>query len=154
MTLHIKPATNADIQKLPDICYATIRRCYPTIIGADTVETYTKSGAVPSYFSQNKDTTLCLYSDDQLIGAGTYRDNRVDLMMIHHQMHRSGAGSRLLAALEDILLKTHKRLTLDCFTNNLQAMNFYQKHGWKPVRQFQDEYDIHYTVLEKSTPPA
>tara|TARA_R110002072_G_scaffold21793_3_gene76898 strand:- start:1552 stop:2028 length:477 start_codon:yes stop_codon:yes gene_type:complete len=141
--IQLRPATPDDVEPLTALSYKTIRVKYPEIIGADMVEGYIASGAVPQYYADRNAFTRVAVTDGQVIGACALRDNSVDLMMVTLEHHRSGVGAALLADAESILFAQHELISLESFRDNHQAVDFYAKHGWVRREAFTDpDYGI------------
>lgn len=148
MTFSIKAARKEQVDLFPALAKHTILTCYPAIIGLEAVEGYARSGLIETFFQENWRSTLCCYLDDALIGMGAATEDRVDLMIIVPEHHRTGAGSVLLAALETVLFEAHETIWLDSFEKNIQAVNFYLKNGWA-VDHRKTEDGIDYVVMKK-----
>lgn len=149
--LHLRPATLDDVETLTALSYKTIRVKYPDVIGADMVEGYIASGAVPHYYTERNAFTRVAVADGEVIGACALRDNAVDLMMVNLEHHRGGVGSILLSEAESILFADHPEITLNSFRDNRQAIDFYTKHGWTMSEAFTDpDYGIAMVRMTKS----
>ena len=141
--IQLRPATPDDVEPLTALSYKTIRVKYPDVIGADMVEGYIASGAVPHYYAERNAFTRVAVADGEVIGACALRDNAVDLMMVTLERHRSGVGAALLADAESILFAEHALISLESFRDNRQAVDFYAKHGWALGEAFTDpDYGI------------
>lgn len=137
-TLNIRPAIEADIDIMTALSYRTIRQKYPPVIGEKTVEGYIASGAVPAYYRDRLAFTRIAELDGKPVGAVAIKDNEIHLMMVDVDLHRSGIGEALLRDGEAQLFARFDRIELESFRDNLQAVNFYRKHGWVPI----DEYPM------------
>ncbi len=130
--------------------HKTILAKYADVIGKEKVEGYVASGAVPAYYRDRNEHCVVAEQNGSLLGVHAIKDNTLDLMMVDLPYHRSGVGSLLLADAEQRLFANHKKLSLDCFRDNNQAVQFYQKHGWTIDRHFDDlENDIPMVQLVK-----
>lgn len=136
INLTIRPATPADIEPLTALSYRTIRAKYPSVIGADTVEAYIASGAVPAFYRERNSFTRVAEVNGEPAGACAVKEGEIDLMMVALEYHRSGIGSALLEDGERRLFQTHDRIVLESFRDNLQANTFYEKHGWTVEKTF------------------
>lgn len=134
--LIIRPAIAADIDIMTALSYRTIREKYPPIIGADTVEGYIASGAVPAYYTDRLDFTRIAELGGDIVGAVAIQDHEIHLMMVDVTRHRQGIGEALLADGEARLFAEHDRIELESFRDNAQAVNFYRKHGWTDLREY------------------
>ncbi|MBR9826345.1 MAG: GNAT family N-acetyltransferase [Alphaproteobacteria bacterium] len=132
----IRPATLDDVAPMTAVSYKTIREKYPPIIGAETVEGYIASGAVPTYYTERNDHLFIAELDDEIVGAVALMDHEIHLMMVTLDHHRKGIGQALLEHGEARLFAGYDRIELESFRDNAQAVNFYKKHGWSPVSEY------------------
>jgi len=153
LNISLRPAILDDVKSLADLSHKTVLVKYPDIIGKDTVEGYVASGAVTQYYTDRHDYCCVAMLDDEPVGVYGLRGNTVDLMMVTLEHHRSGIGALLLGAAEKELFANHARITLESFRDNLQAVNFYKKHGWSVDEEYDDpEYAIPMVRLYKDKP--
>lgn|GEM_PF-1211214 len=131
----IRPATLDDVEALTALSYKTIRQKYPEVIGADTVEAYIASGEVPRYYTERNTFLWVAELNGEPVGAVAIKDNEIHLMMVTVEHHRKGIGEALLEHGETLLFAEFDRIELESFRDNLQAVNFYRKHGWRDLRE-------------------
>jgi ribosomal protein S18 acetylase RimI-like enzyme len=77
------------------------------------------------------------WSDGELTGAATYVVDRdgCELLTLHAMTRRSGTGSALLAAVEEIARDAGcRRLWLVTTNDNIEALRFYQRRGFRLVQ--------------------
>lgn len=152
-TIALRPATPNDVDALVALSHKTVLEKYPDVIGREAVEGYVASGAVPKYYRERNAHCIVAEMDGAPVGVAATKDNTVDLMMVTLDRHRSGIGALLLHAAEASLFARHKTLSLDCFRDNNQAVQFYKKHGWVIDSHFSDpEHGIAMVRLVKSKP--
>lgn len=137
--IELRPATLIDVNELAEMSHRTILKKYPSVIGREKVEGYVASGLVPQYYQANFANCVIAQHQSQIVGVCATKNNCVDLMMVTLDHHRAGIGSLLLRDAEERLLKAYENLSLECFRDNIQAFNFYIKHGWSVKRHFLDE---------------
>jgi GNAT superfamily N-acetyltransferase len=151
--LTIRPASLDDVEALTALSYKTIRVKYPEVIGAEAVEGYIASGAVPTYYRDRNAHMQVALIGDELVGACALMDDQIHLMMVTLDHHRSGIGAALLADGERRLFAEHAEIGLESFRDNLQAVNFYQKHGWSISEHFEmPDYGIAMVRMVKPRP--
>ncbi len=149
-TIKMRPATLSDVEPLAALSHKTVLEKYPSVIGKEKVEGYVASGAVPAYYRDRNQHCVVAEKDGVVIGVCATKDNTVDLMMVELGHHRSGVGSILLADAEKKLSESYDTISLECFRDNLQAVEFYKKHGWTVDRHFDDqENDIPMVLMVK-----
>ena len=76
----------------------------------------------------------------ELVGVAARSEDKVDLLWVHPACHGKGIGSALLDVVETDMKKSGYDLgTLECFSDNDRAMDFYRAKGWKSLREEMDE---------------
>ncbi len=148
--LFIRDASIADVDPLVELSHRTVLTKYPSVIGAEMVQGYVASGAVPTYYRAHIDQCRVAELGGAVVGCVAVQGPTVDLMMVDVDHHRGGIGAWLLRDAEARLFRDHSRLSLESFRDNLQAIRFYEKHGWVAESQFVDaDYGIPMTRMIK-----
>lgn len=149
-SIHIRPALEGDIGILTELSHRTVLSKYPSVIGAEMVQGYVESGAVPAYYKDRLAHLQVALIEGRIVGCYGLKENTVDLMMVDLDFHRSGIGRALLSHAESRLFAEYENLSLDSFRQNEQAVAFYKKHGWTELTQFVDpDYGIPMVKLVK-----
>ena len=79
-------------------------------------------------------------SSEHVIGVGLSRDDVVSDLWVHPTQQGRGAGTALLAALEDeIAHRGFAMARLRCLEPNLKSRSFYVSRGWTEVRVYPHE---------------
>lgn len=88
-----------------------------------------------------------------IAGLCVYDSDRIDLIMVDHDLHRNGLGTKLLAHCESKLFQKTDKLRLDTFRGNEKAIEFYKKNGWTVDRFATDpEMGLEKIFLSKKRP--
>ncbi|MCL4452331.1 MAG: GNAT family N-acetyltransferase [Candidatus Thermoplasmatota archaeon] len=67
----------------------------------------------------------------------------IESIAIDPSMHRSGLGTLLYNRVEsELLRKGYRVVILEVRENNMQAINFYKKHGFKATEFLQNYYKV------------
>jgi GNAT superfamily N-acetyltransferase len=123
---------------------------YPSVIGAEMVQGYVDSGAVPTYYRERLAHIQVAVIQERIVGCYGLKGNAIDLMMVDVDFHRSGIGRALLFHAESRLFEQFEALSLESFSENEQAVAFYKKHGWTEVsRHIDPDYGIPMMKLAK-----
>jgi len=141
--LQIRQAISSDVEPLIDLQRRTISASYRSFLGDESVDGFVNSGAIDTYVMENLERCVVITGNSKIVGCCVTKDNLIDLLMIHHEHHRSGLGTLLLRHVEDTLFRRHDELILESFANNRQAFDFYRKSGWSQVRAFRDPSSGH-----------
>ena len=79
-------------------------------------------------------------SSDGVIGVGLSHDDVISDLWVHPAVQGLGAGTALLAALEDeIAHRGFAMARLRCLELNLKSRSFYVSRGWTEVRVYPHE---------------
>jgi len=75
------------------------------------------------------DATVFVYEDDDVIKGfiGVVEDSYIAGLFVSHKYQSKGIGGKLLNRCKE----DYPILRLDVYAQNLKAVNFYQKHGFK-----------------------
>ena len=80
------------------------------------------------------------YVDDRILGVGLTRDDVLSDLWVHPSAQGLGAGTRLLAELEqEIFARGFSVARLRCLEPNTRARKFYASRGWEEVRVYPHE---------------
>ncbi|WP_332768145.1 GNAT family N-acetyltransferase [Phenylobacterium sp.] len=78
--------------------------------------------------------------DDRVVGVGLTRDDVLNDLWVHPSAQGLGAGTRLLAELEqEIFARGFSIARLRCLEPNTRARKFYASRGWTEVRVYPHE---------------
>ncbi len=73
------------------------------------------------------------------------RDNFIHNLFVHHDHQGSGIGAKLLKKAEERLSRP---MELKVTKNNVNAFNFYERHGWETISIHEDALEP-YILLRK-----
>ncbi len=135
MKIEVRKAAKLDADTLKRIARKTIDANYRPFLGDEGVDWFIGSGASDKYVDENIDDCWIILNDGQIIGFSVCKANLIDLMMIDHDYHRLGHGSKLLKHCEQYLFKTSDEIKLESFEGNEKATNFYRKNGWSEIER-------------------
>lgn len=128
----IRKSTNADIEKMLDIWLEASIRAHEFI-----EEDYWRQmrASVKKYYLPNADSYV--YEDKHKIKGfiSIIDDKHIGALFIAPEYQRQKIGSKLI----NYAKKIYSELSLKVYTKNVNALKFYQKHGFKIVVEQQDE---------------
>jgi ribosomal protein S18 acetylase RimI-like enzyme len=79
-------------------------------------------------------------SGEEIVGVMMTREEWVSDLWVRCDSRRSGVGGELLAHAErEIRSRGHDTLRLRVVKSNTRAVEFYQSHGWRVLREFPHE---------------
>lgn len=139
MEIEIRCCCESDVGVLQEISRRTIRADYASFLGEAAVEGFVGSGAADDYVAGCIDDCWVIVSDGKVVGYCVCKEGLIDLMMIDHEYHRRGLGSRLLKHCEEMLFEKYDEIRLESFEGNVKAKGFYEKNGWVGGRVYFDD---------------
>ncbi len=150
MDILIRLAEDSDTDSLIELTRETISVSYREFLDDELVDEFIDAENLDEYVSESIRNCLVMVVRDEVIGACVFDEGFIDLLIIAHDLQRSGLGSKLLDYTEQLLFTKFAILKLESFEDNERANTFYLKRGWRPVRTFYDEdSEASKTVLEK-----
>jgi len=151
MTTETRQERTSDIKTLIALSRRTISASYRVFLGDQAVDAFIHSGADDEYVRENIGCRSVILADAKIVGYSVTKDNLIDLMMIDHEFHRCGLGTRLLQYVEERLFRIYDELVLESFEGNQRANSFYRKNGWIETRTFFDKSSGVNKVVFKKT---
>ena len=161
--IQIRKAQADDLRRMQGIARRTIDKCYRSILGDESVDSYINSGESDRELQKHIDNCDVLLKENDIVAFTIYFNDLIHLMMVDVCLHRTGIGSRLLAHSEtQLFARGNTTIRLETFEGNHQAINFYLKNGWSSTTKQKDkELDLNRVCFEKqaaqchhSTPTA
>ena len=135
MKTEVRKAIIPDADTLKKIARKTIDANYRSFLEDEGVDGFISSGASDRYIDDNIDNCWIILSDYQIIGFSVCKSDLIDLMMIDHDYHRQGYGTKLLKHCEQYLFNTYNAIKLESFEGNEKANNFYRKNSWSEIER-------------------
>lgn len=138
MKQQVRKATRKDLSAIQSIVRHTIDMNYRVFLGDKKVNMFI-SGPSDDYLTGRLEDMYVLTVNDAVKGLSVIKGNMIDLMMMRHEDHRKGWGSKLILAMEELLFEKHDEIRVESFKNNHKTNQFYLKNGWKNVGAEFDE---------------
>lgn len=129
MDTQIRKATLGDLERLQTMAMHTIDVSYRSFIDDEGVDWFL-SGPSDDYLRRNIENATVLAVDGIVVGCAVCKADVIDLIMIDHDFHHRGLGTKLLAHCESALFAQFETITLESFAGNEKANRFYRKNGW------------------------
>ena len=139
MELKLRKAQENEVTFLQDFAKDIINKNYRSFLGDEAVDYFIESGASDEYMLQNRDDIIVALLNDEIVGICICKEDTIDLIMVHSEMHRQGIGSHFINKISEELLKKYNKIYLESFENNLKANSFYDKNGWNKDKIVFDE---------------
>ncbi len=128
--MQTRQATIADQAQLKDCVQASLNATYGGLWSSEPVTVWDEDWT--------RARIACV--DHRIIGVGLTRDDVLSDLWVHPLAQGLGAGTRLLAELEqEIFARGFSVARLRCLEPNLRARKFYGSQGWEEVRVYPHE---------------
>jgi putative acetyltransferase len=133
--MRIRAATEADVPELAAIAFESYRASFLTIVGVETLQARSLKHFETRFGEQWPTVVLAQLGSSRIAGFNQVRDGKLDMLFVHPDFFGLGFGASLLADAED-----RGAIRLDCFRDNWPARRFYERHGWRFVADFRQEF--------------
>ena len=149
MVLIIRPIEEADIPKVQNVAKESWNATYQGIIPEEVQNNFLKVAYSDEMLKKRLNQIIFVAEhDEKIVGfinlKETEQANTYDLSAIYllPDYHGKGIGSRLIAhSIESI--KNFEEIFLEVEKDNINAVNFYKKLGFKIVDEYNDDFDGH-----------
>lgn len=139
--LEFREASRKDIPRIVKLLKETILEVYGQILPKDRLLPWIEGDRLESDVSLMWQKMIIALLDGEVVALAGSLEDKVAIIWVHPAHHREGIGSSLLDIAENEIKKSgYENATLDCFSDNHRALDFYQAKGWKILTQEMDEY--------------
>lgn len=130
----IRKAEHSDIPDLAAVAERSYRTGFGAILGEEIVATRT-AHFFAQRFEPAWERMLVALSEGRVAGFCMITDAHIDMLFVDPEATGQGLGSALLRQAESAGAST-----LECFRDNLRARQFYEKHGWRVVKEYERDF--------------
>lgn len=132
----IKQAAKSDLAEVKRISKKTISRCYRKVLWDEWVDWYINSWESDKEIDKHLENLYVLFSENQILWFTIFFNDLIHLMMVDSDTHRKWFWTVLLNFAEKNLTeKWLKKIRIETFEWNQQAINFYLKNNWKIIKK-------------------
>lgn len=137
----LRPATFADAEALARVAHDSFHRAFAGIMSPAALAQRPLSFFVERFGVQWPHVVVA-EREGAIVGFSMVRERHIDMLFVDPDAQARGVGKVLLAGAE-----AGGAITLECFRDNRQARDFYEKHGWKLTKSLSrtfcgEEYDF------------
>jgi ribosomal protein S18 acetylase RimI-like enzyme len=129
MKVKIRKALLSDLEVMQSVARHTIDKNYRPFLGDEGVDWFI-SGPSDEYMKETINEAFVISEDEDVIGFCVLKENLIDLMIVKHEAHRKGIGTKLLDYCERVLFSDYQEIKLESFEKNDKANSFYTKNSW------------------------
>lgn len=139
--ISLRPAAAADAEPLARVAHDSFRQAFAGIMSPVAMAQRPFAFFVER-FGVQWPQVMVAERDGRIVGFSMVRDRHIDMLFVDPGVQARGVGKALLADAE-----SGGAITLECFRDNSQARDFYEKHGWKLTKSLRrvfcgEEYDF------------
>ncbi len=139
--ISLRPATAADAEPLARVAHDSFHQAFTGIMSPAALAQRPLAFFVERFGVQWPQVVVA-ERDGRIVGFSMVRDRHIDMLFVDPCAQARGVGKALLADAE-----SGGAITLECFRDNSQARDFYEKHGWNLAKSLRrdfcgEEYDF------------
>jgi len=137
----LRPATAADAPVLARVAHASFHQAFAGIMSAAALAQRPLPFFVERFGVQWPQVVVAERAG-RIVGFSMVRERHIDMLFVDPGAQARGVGKVLLDGCE-----AGGAITLECFRDNRQARDFYEKHGWKLTQSLRrafcgEDYDF------------
>lgn len=121
----LRPAAPADAEELGRVAHDSFHQAFAGILSPAAL-----AQRPPSFFVERFGVqwphVVVADTAGAIVGFSMVRDRHIDMLFVDPGAQARGVGKALLAQAE-----AAGAISLECFRDNRQARDFYEKHGWR-----------------------
>ncbi|MSP48860.1 MAG: GNAT family N-acetyltransferase [Alphaproteobacteria bacterium] len=121
----LRPATPEDAEALARVAHISFHQAFAGIMSPVSLAQRPRAFFAERFTQQWPEVVVAL-TDERIVGFSLVRQGHIDMLFVDPAAQARGIGKTLLAEAE-----ANGATTLECFRNNRQARDFYEKHGWR-----------------------
>jgi ribosomal protein S18 acetylase RimI-like enzyme len=129
-SLEVRAATRADVAAICALQRASLVETYEPFLGRSAVEDFIAGGNVERYFEKRWEEATVATLGDEIVGVAVRQGTLLDLVWVKSSLRSKGVGSTLLDHIEHEAALDAKELTLEVWTVNRRAVDFYERRGF------------------------
>ncbi|MBL8691647.1 MAG: GNAT family N-acetyltransferase [Rhodospirillaceae bacterium] len=137
----LRPATAADAEPLARVAHDSFHLAFAGIMSPAALAQRPFAFFVERFGVQWPHVVVAERAG-RVVGFSMVRDRHIDMLFVDPGAQARGIGKALLADAE-----SGGAITLECFQDNSQARDFYEKYGWKLTKSLRrafcgEDYDF------------
>jgi putative acetyltransferase len=127
----VRPAKPDDVPVLAGIAQQSYSSAFADILEEEVIDDHDIAFFM-ARFAHAWQRMLVSVAGNQLTGFLLMTDRHIDMLFMDPAASGQGGGALLLQAAEERGAKS-----LECFRDNHGARRFYERHGWRIVREYE-----------------
>ncbi|MCB8822550.1 GNAT family N-acetyltransferase [Microvirga rosea] len=132
--MRIEPAKREDIPRLALIAELSYRSAFAGILEDEILSTR-DAAFFAERFETSWERMLVAFSGESPSGFLLMTEGHIDMLFMDPRSSRRGGGALLLREAERL-----GATSLECFRDNRHARQFYERHGWRVVHEYERDF--------------
>jgi ribosomal protein S18 acetylase RimI-like enzyme len=129
-SLEFRSATRDDVPAISAMQRASLVETYESFPGPAAVEEFIAGGNVERYFDERWQQSTIATVGGEIVGVAVLEGTLLDLVWVKPSMRSKGIGTALVENVEHQAALDKKELTLEVWTVNQRAVDFYERRGF------------------------
>ena len=117
---------------------ASLVETYEPFLGRPAVEEFIEAGNVERYFEERWRQATVATLGDKIVGIAVLEGALLDLIWVKPTMRSNGIGSTLMDSVEEQAALGGNEVTLEVWTVNGRAVEFYERRGFSVLGTLDD----------------
>lgn len=130
----LRPATREDAAALGHVAHASFHQAFARIMSPAALAQRPLAFFVERFGVQWPHVRVTERSG-RIVGFSMVRDRHIDMLFVDPEAQARGVGKALLADAE-----AGGAVSPECFRDNRQARDFYEKHGWRLTKSLRRSF--------------
>jgi ribosomal protein S18 acetylase RimI-like enzyme len=151
----VRPATRDDVSAIATMQKKSLPETYEPFLGRPAVEEFVARGNVERYFEEHWRQSTVAMLGGEVVGVAVLIDGLLDLIWVKPSARSKGIGAALIEAIERRAAGEIGELTLEVWTVNARAVDFYTRLGFSIGHTMADpETGLEKLVMRRTVGPG
>jgi ribosomal protein S18 acetylase RimI-like enzyme len=151
----VRPATRDDVSAIASMQKKSLPETYEPFLGRAAVEEFVARGNVDRYFEEHWRQSTVARLGGEVVGVAVLIDGLLDLIWVKPSARSKGIGAALIEAIERRAAGEIGELTLEVWTVNARAVDFYARLGFSIGHTVADpETGLEKLVMRRTVGPG
>ena len=151
----VRPATRDDVSAIATMQKKSLPETYEPFLGRAAVEEFVARGNVERYFEEHWRQSTVATLGGEVVGVAVLIDGLLDLIWVKPSARSKGIGAALIEAIKRRAAGEIGELTLEVWTVNARAVDFYGRLGFSIGHTVADpETGLEKLVMRRTVGPG
>ncbi len=137
--VEIRQATKADFDAIIEMCKSSLQVTYGSFLDEEDMKPWSEGDEIDKYVRSALGNLLVAVDCDGISGVAGVEGDLIGLLWVAIEKRGEGIGADLIEAAEEMIRKNgHKKVRVEVFEPNTDAIRFYERHGWAKREAYPD----------------